>query len=285
MVLLVGAVGAGGRVVGGAGRRRAARATQGREERYPRARGRAAVDDRLGAGGPPLRPPPPDAAGGRPRPPARRPRRRAGGGRGGGGGGGGGLHLRLPGRPRPLDVRGRVRQHAAAQPRQEGPKDVDESTDTYDTIDWLLKNVPNHNGKVGLWGISYPGFYAAAGMIDAHPALKAASPQAPVTDWFIGDDFHHNGAFFLPHAFNFMASFGKPRPEPTKKKRPTRRSTTARPTATTSSSTWARSERRRRGTSRARSPFWNEVMEHGTYDEFWKARNLRRTSRTSSRRC
>ncbi len=68
-----------------------------------------------------------------------------------------------------------------------------------------------------MWGISYPGFYTAAGMIDAHPAFKAASPQAPVTDWFTGDDWHHNGAFQLPHAFNFLASFGHPRPEPTKK--------------------------------------------------------------------
>ena len=67
-------------------------------------------------------------------------------------------------------------------------QDVDESSDTYDTIDWLLKNVPGNNGKVGQWGISYPGFYTAAGMIDAHPALKAASPQAPVIDWFAGDD-------------------------------------------------------------------------------------------------
>ena len=83
-----------------------------------------------------------------------------------------------------------------------------------------------------MWGISYPGFYTAAGMIDAHPALKAASPQAPVTDWFIGDDWHHNGALFLPHAFNFLADFGRPRPEPTKNGQATL-STTARPTATT----------------------------------------------------
>ena len=95
-------------------------------------------------------------------------------------------------------------------------KEIDESSDTYDTIDWLLKNVKGHNGKVGQTGISYPGFYTVAGMIDAHPALKASSPQAPVTDWFIGDDFHHNGCLFLPHCFNFMANFGKPRPEPTK---------------------------------------------------------------------
>jgi putative CocE/NonD family hydrolase len=94
---------------------------------------------------------------------------------------------------------------------KDGPGDVDESTDAYDTIDWLVKNVPNNNGRVGMWGISYPGFYAASGMIDSHPALKAVSPQAPIADWFIGDDFHHNGAFFLTHAFGFLSSFGYPR--------------------------------------------------------------------------
>ncbi len=73
--------------------------------------------------------------------------------------------------------------------------------------------------RSGMWGISYPGFYAAVGMIDAHPALKAASPQAPIADWFIGDDWHHNGALMLPHAFNFMAVFGRPRPQPIKKSR------------------------------------------------------------------
>ena len=96
-----------------------------------------------------------------------------------------------------------------------GPQDVDESSDTYDTIDWLVKNLPNNNGNVGMWGISYPGFYTAAGIIDAHPALKAASPQAPITDWFVGDDFHHNGALYLPHMFRFFSGFGHPRPEPT----------------------------------------------------------------------
>src|SRR5688572_14226780 len=95
-----------------------------------------------------------------------------------------------------------------------GPTDIDESTDTYDTIEWLVKNVPDNNGRVGMWGISYPGFYASAGMIDAHPALKAVSPQAPIADWWY-DDFHHNGALFLPHAFNFLSSFGRPRPAPT----------------------------------------------------------------------
>src|SRR5262249_13172591 len=102
-------------------------------------------------------------------------------------------------------------------PNKKSPSEFDETSDTWDTIDWLVKHVPNNNGKVGQWGISYPGFYTAAGMIDAHPALKAASPQAPVTDWFMGDDWHHNGALILPHIFGFMSRFDKPRPEPTKK--------------------------------------------------------------------
>ncbi len=159
------------------------------------------------------------------------------------------------------------------RPHKTSPQEIDESSDTFDTIDWLLKHVPGHSGRVGMWGISYPGFYTAAGMIDAHPALKAASPQAPVADWFTGDDWHHNGAFLLPHAFNFLAAFGHPRPEPTKKSH----------------------ERFDYGTPdgyefflrmgplanvNARYfkndvPFWNEIMQHGTYDEFWKARNLR----------
>jgi predicted acyl esterase len=93
---------------------------------------------------------------------------------------------------------------------KKSPTDVDESTDTYDTIEWLLHNVPNNNGKAGLWGISYPGFYAAAGIIDSHPALKAASPQAPVTDLYMNDDAYHNGAFMLAANFGFYVFF-KPR--------------------------------------------------------------------------
>ncbi len=96
-------------------------------------------------------------------------------------------------------------------------KEFDESSDTFDSIDWLLKHVPHHTGKVGQTGVSYPGFYTVCGMIDAHPALVCASPQAPVTDWFAGDDFHHNGALFLPHCFNFMANFGKTVSGPLKK--------------------------------------------------------------------
>lgn len=93
------------------------------------------------------------------------------------------------------------------------PQDVDESSDTYDTIEFLLKHVPNNNGKVGIWGISYPGFYTSASIIDSHPALKAASPQAPMTDLFRGDDAYHNGAFKLAANFGFYTGF-KPMDEP-----------------------------------------------------------------------
>ena len=94
-------------------------------------------------------------------------------------------------------------------------KEFDEASDSYDAIAWLVKNVPNNNGNVGVFGISYPGFYSTMAALSNHPALKAVSPQAPVTDWFIGDDFHHNGAFALMDGFSFYSSFGKPRPKPT----------------------------------------------------------------------
>lgn len=92
---------------------------------------------------------------------------------------------------------------------------VDESTDTKDTIDWLLKNVPNNNGRVGVYGTSFPGHYAAQTLIDPHPALRAVSPQAPMDDNWMGDDMFHNGAFFLPHAMNFISGFGVKRDGPT----------------------------------------------------------------------
>jgi putative CocE/NonD family hydrolase len=177
------------------------------------------------------------------------------------------------------DVRGRYMSEGEfvnmrPQNAQKLPRDVDESSDTYDTIDWLVKHVPNTNGRVGLYGISYPGFYAAAGMIDAHPALKASSPQAPVTDWFVGDDFHHNGALFLPHAFNFLSSFGRPRPEPTTK------SAGSRFEHGTPDGYDFFLRMGPLGNADARYlkgdvAFWNDVMRHGNYDEFWQARNLR----------
>jgi putative CocE/NonD family hydrolase len=159
-------------------------------------------------------------------------------------------------------------------PAKKAPKDVDESSDTYDTVDWLIKNVKGHNGNVGITGISYPGFYAVCGMIDAHPAVKAVSPQAPVTDWFIGDDFHHNGCLFLPHCFNFMYGFGKNRPEPTKK--------VARvgfehgtPDGYKFFLDMGPIKNADEKHYKGEIAFWKEVMQHGTYDEFWQARNIR----------
>lgn len=175
------------------------------------------------------------------------------------------------------DVRGRYMSEGEfvnMRPHKEqksGPTDTDESTDTYDTIDWLIKNVPNNNGRVGMWGISYPGFYVAVGMIDAHPALKAASPQAPIADWFIGDDFHHNGAFFLPHAFNFLATFGRPRPRPTTETPPRFQHGT--PDGYKFFLELGPLQNADRKYFKGDVAFWNEMMEHPNYDDFWKARN------------
>jgi len=155
--------------------------------------------------------------------------------------------------------------------RQRGEGAVDESTDTWDTIEWLVHNVKGNNGKVGLWGISYPGFYASCGMIHSHPALKAVSPQAPIADWF-WDDMHRNGAFNVVLAFDFFSVFGRPREKPTTE--------------------WPK--HLEMGTSDAYDfflglgplananelyfhheiPFWDEIAAHPDYDEFWQARNI-----------
>lgn len=177
------------------------------------------------------------------------------------------------------DVRGRwmsegefvnMRPHI---PAKKSPNDIDESSDTFDTIDWLLRHVPNHNGKVGQWGISYPGFYTAAGMIDAHPALKAASPQAPVTDWFVGDDWHHNGALILVHMFGFMSRFDHPRPEPTKKFDAKFDFET--PDGYEFFLNLGPLNAAGQKFFKGEAAFWDEAMQHGTYDDFWKARNIR----------
>ncbi len=117
------------------------------------------------------------------------------------------------------DVRGRWMSEGEYQEMRphiddkKSPADVDDSSDTYDTIEFLLKHVPNNNGKVGIWGISYPGFYTSASIIDSHPALAAASPQAPMTDLFMGDDAYHGGVFMLSANFSFY-SFFKPQENP-----------------------------------------------------------------------
>jgi hypothetical protein len=177
------------------------------------------------------------------------------------------------------DVRGRwmsegefvhVRPHRADK---KGDADIDESTDTWDTVDWLVKNVRGSNGKVGIAGISYPGFYTAAGIIDSHPAIVAASPQAPVADWFAGDDWHHNGAFFMAHMFNWMSRDGRIRPEPTKDY-----SLTFKYGTPDGYEFFRRIETLQEFDTRylkGEVPFWKETLEHGTYDEFWQSRNIR----------
>jgi len=118
------------------------------------------------------------------------------------------------------DVRGRYmsegnfEEMTPHKPVKKTAKETDESSDTFDTIEWLLKNIVSNNGRVGLWGVSYPGFYASASLPNAHPAIKAVSPQAPVTDEFIGDDANHKGAFFLLDNFGFMNYFDEPRKGP-----------------------------------------------------------------------
>jgi putative CocE/NonD family hydrolase len=153
-----------------------------------------------------------------------------------------------------------------------GPKDTDDSTDTYDTIDWLVRNVPNNNGKVGIWGISYPGFYAAFSLIHSHPALKAVSPQAPMGDVGNGDDAYHNGAFFLAANFGFFTSF-KPRKDP---ERP-------QPGVPFVFGTPDQYEFYLRMGPLANSNelyfkhenvYWDDLLKHPNYDQFWQSRAL-----------
>ena len=155
-----------------------------------------------------------------------------------------------------------------------GPKDIDESTDTYDTIEWLLKNVPNNNGRAGMIGVSQPGFHVAASIINSHPALKAASPQAPTADYYMGDDVYHNGAFMLGANFGFYSGF-VPRgatPEPPK---PSIRFDPGTPDMydffLRTPVPLARMNAELFG---GRAAYWQEIVDHTTYDDFWKKRSL-----------
>ena len=158
-------------------------------------------------------------------------------------------------------------------PNKRSPKDIDESTDTYDTIEWLLKNVPNNNGKAGMVGISQPGFHVAASIIDSHPALKAASPQAPTADYYMGDDVYHNGAFMLSANFDFYSSF-VPRsggPEPRKQRLPFDPGTPDGYDFFLNIGPLATVNARLLG---GEAKYWQEIIDHTTYDEYWKRRSL-----------
>lgn len=176
------------------------------------------------------------------------------------------------------DVRGRWMSEGQYEdvrpflPNKKTKQEVDEASDTYDTIDWLIKNLEGNNGRVGIYGISYPGFYSTMAALSNHPALKAVSPQAPVTDWFIGDDFHHHGAFFQMDAFDFYTSFGAPRPHPT----------TEGPKGfdyyTKDSYKFYLNAGSLPGLTQLMGDtiaFWKSLMDHGSYDAWWKARNVR----------
>ena len=154
-----------------------------------------------------------------------------------------------------------------------GPKDTDDSTDTYDTIDWLVKNIPHNNGKVGIWGISYNGFYAAFSLIDAHPALKAVSPQAPMGDVGNGDDSFHNGAFYLAANFGFYSGF-KPRgaePERPQRSVPFDFGTADAYDFYLRMGPLANSNEKFLKNS---NPYFTDNLKHARYDEFWQARSL-----------
>lgn len=157
-------------------------------------------------------------------------------------------------------------------PSKKSNIDVDESSDTYDTIEWLLKNISGNNGRVGVKGISYPGFYSTMASIDAHPAVKATSPQAPVSQWMSGDDFFHNGAFLISHTFDFFVGFGWARPSPTQRDfRPFSHGTPDGYQFYMNLGALPNANKRYMHDSVA---FWNDMMNHGTWDSFWAERSV-----------
>jgi putative CocE/NonD family hydrolase len=183
------------------------------------------------------------------------------------------------------DVRGRWMSEGSfedVRPFNPGKKnkETDEASDTYDAIDWLVKNIPDNNGNVGVFGISYPGFYSTMAAAGNHPALKAVSPQAPVTNWFIGDDFHHKGVFFQMDAFDFYSAlgfgFGQPHPAPT--------DIPARSVGYPGHDNYKffldagtlKNLSKYMGDTIA---FWKDVMSHPNYDAWWQARDARNATK------
>ncbi|WP_138430084.1 CocE/NonD family hydrolase [Fodinibius saliphilus] len=171
------------------------------------------------------------------------------------------------------DVRGRWMSegsYTTMTPNKEGKNNIDESSDTYDTVERLVKNIPNNNGKVGQWGISYPGFYTTAGLPDAHPAMAASSPQAPISDFFF-DDFHHHGAYFMSYWF-VTPLFGIQHDAPTN-------------TAWYSFADLETNDMYKFYNSITplkkadnyysdENFFWQELKNHPNYDDFWQKRNI-----------
>ncbi|WP_413531986.1 CocE/NonD family hydrolase [Empedobacter brevis] len=151
---------------------------------------------------------------------------------------------------------------------------IDESTDTYDTLEWLLKNLKNYNQRAGIYGTSYPGFYSTMSLVNSHPTLKAVSPQAPVTNWFLGDDFHHNGVLFLNDSFKFMSSFGVKRPEPiTPDKGPKSLEYSIKDNYRFYLEGGSVKELKDKY-FQDNIKFYNDLFAHPDYDQFWQERNV-----------
>ena len=176
------------------------------------------------------------------------------------------------------DVRGRYQSEGAfvdMRPHIESPApgQTDESTDTHDSIDWLLGNIQGNNGKVGIWGVSYPGFYAASSIIDSHPAINAASPEAPMTDLFHGDDAYHNGVFMLAEQFLLYSNYFWLRANGPDL--PPSNPGHAFDYETKDGSAFFL----RRGPALTsfkaliHNPLFDQNVDHNTYDDYWRARN------------
>jgi len=171
------------------------------------------------------------------------------------------------------DVRGRWMsegQYTTMTPNKDDENEIDESSDTYDTVEWLINNIPNNNGKVGQWGISYPGFYTSAALPDAHPAMAASSPQAPIADFFF-DDFHHHGAYMVSYWY-VTPLFG------IQHEAPTDTSWYSFPQAGTNDGYYFYSNLVPLTKSdkyfSEDNFFWQELVNHPNYDEFWQKRNI-----------
>lgn len=176
------------------------------------------------------------------------------------------------------DVRGRYMSEGDFRemtPHDPARKTPDESSDAYDTIEWLLANLSHHNGKVGLWGISYPGFYASASLPEAHPAIRAVSPQAPVTDEFLGDDAHHKGAFFLLDNFSFMNYFDAPRNGPTQEYGSVMKTGFKDAYAFFLALGPLKNTLKPEYLGNTNGVF-KEYLAHDTYDQYWKQRDIRK---------
>jgi uncharacterized protein len=175
------------------------------------------------------------------------------------------------------DVRGKFKSEGSFtvmrphKPRK-GAMETDESSDTYDTIEWLVKHVPNNNGRIGMIGTSYPGFQVVHGMIDAHPALKAASPQASPSDMWLGDDFHHNGAFRLMYTFSWLSGSARARTGPTESDRG--RFDPGTPDGYRFFLELGPVMNVNARYFHDEVPEWNTYLKHPDYDAYWEAQNM-----------